>query len=70
MAQPGDQLGVWRYTKDLPEDRTNFAKAWKLFETYSKIPPEEIDAHVAAVVSLIECRITLPLSQAFMKCQR
>jgi hypothetical protein len=70
MTQPGDQQGAWRYTKDLPEDRTNFAKAWKLFETYSKIPPEEIDVHVATVVSLTEYRIALPFSQPLLKYKR
>jgi hypothetical protein len=51
MAEEEDQRRARRYQKDLPDDRTNFAKAWKLLEEYSHIPPEDIDAHVIAVVS-------------------
>ncbi|KAE8445739.1 hypothetical protein EG329_012918 [Mollisiaceae sp. DMI_Dod_QoI] len=49
MAEGEDQQENHRYQKDLPVDRTNFTKAWKLLETYSKIPADEIDAHVLAV---------------------
>jgi hypothetical protein len=52
MAEEENPWLAQRYQKDLPEDRTNFAKAWKLLEDYSHIPPDEIDAHVIAVVSL------------------
>ena len=45
--EPGQ---AWRYTKELPADRTEFAKAWKLFEDYSGIPPAEIDTHVSTIV--------------------
>ena len=51
MAEEEDQRRARRYQKDLPDDRTNFAKAWKLLEEYGHIPPEDIDAHVIAVVS-------------------
>ncbi len=53
MAEGEDQQENHRYQKDLPVDRTNFTKAWKLLETYSKIPADEIDAHVLAIVSYI-----------------
>ncbi|PMD34357.1 hypothetical protein L207DRAFT_497724 [Hyaloscypha variabilis F] len=49
MAEEEDQRRARRYQKDLPDDRTNFAKAWKLLEEYGHIPPEDIDAHVIAV---------------------
>jgi len=49
MAEEENPWVAQRYQKDLPEDRTNFAKAWKLLEDYSHIPPDEIDAHVIAV---------------------
>jgi hypothetical protein len=53
MAEGEDQRQASRFQKDLPVDRTNFAKAWKLLEAYSHIPPDEIDAHVIAIVSRI-----------------
>ena len=49
-----------RYQKDLPVDRTNFAKAWKLLEAYSHIPSDEIDAHVIAIVSRIAHLTSVP----------
>ncbi len=51
MAEEEDQRRARHYQKDLPDDRTNFAKAWKLLEEYSHVPPEDIDAHVIVVVS-------------------
>jgi hypothetical protein len=64
MAEGEDQKLARRYQKDLPADRTNFANAWKLLESYSHIPPSEIDAHVIAVVSRIlpVTHPTLPLA--------
>jgi len=41
----------WRFQKELPTDRTNLAKAWKLLESYSGVPPDEIEAHVTDIVS-------------------
>ena len=43
---------IVRYQKNLPEDRTELARAWKLFEEYSGIPPDQIDEHVTQVVRL------------------
>ncbi|KUJ10089.1 uncharacterized protein LY89DRAFT_597057 [Mollisia scopiformis] len=40
-----------RYTKELPTDRTNYLQAWKLLESYSKIPADKIDAHVTEIVT-------------------
>jgi hypothetical protein len=64
MAEGEDQKLARRYQKDLPADRTNFANAWKLLESYSHIPPSEIDAHVITVVSRIlpVTHPTLPLA--------
>jgi hypothetical protein len=36
------------YTEELPPDN---AKAWKLLESYSKIPHNEVEAHLRAMVS-------------------
>lgn len=63
MAEEENPWLAQRYQKDLPEDRTNFAKAWKLLEVYSHIPPDEIDAHVIAVVS---CHTAIPLLTSLM----
>jgi len=41
-----------RYSKEFPADKTHLAKAWKLLESYSGIPPAEIEAHVMAIVSI------------------
>lgn len=51
MATDTDPFATWRYRQELPADKTNLAKAWELLESYSGIPPDEIDAHVIAVVS-------------------
>jgi len=51
MTEAGNQEDPYRYSKELPADRTNLAQAWKLLESYSKIPASEIDAHVSKVVS-------------------
>jgi SAM-dependent methyltransferase len=51
MAELEDPWQAQRYQRELPDDRSNFAEAWKLLEAYSHIPPDEIDAHVIAVVS-------------------
>lgn len=58
MAEEENPWLAQRYQKDLPEDRSNFVKAWKLLEDYSHIPPDEIDAHVIAIVS---CNAAIPL---------
>lgn len=59
MAEGGNLKENERYEKDLPVDRTNFAKAWKLLELYSKIPPSEIDAHVIKAVSYTASNLAL-----------
>ena len=41
---------IQRYQKELPEDRTELARAWKLLEEYSGVPPDQIDEHVIEVV--------------------
>ena len=51
MGSTEDERATWRYQKDLPEDMTKLAKAWKLLESYSGIPPDQIEAHVMEVVS-------------------
>ncbi len=48
-----DRKAAWRYQKELPEDATKLQKAWKLLESYSGIPRNEIDAHVIEVVCLL-----------------
>ena len=41
---------AWRVLKEeLPRDTT---KAWKLLSEYSKIPAQEIEPHLRAVVSI------------------
>ena len=40
-----------RFSKELPDDRASLAKAWKLLESYSGIPPDEIEKHVTEIVS-------------------
>ena len=52
MSAPEDQnpQAIWRFQKELPKDRTNLVKAWKLFEVYSGIPQDQIEAHVTEVV--------------------
>ena len=57
-----DKRAGWRYQKELPVDRTNLAKAWKLFESYSGIPPDEIESHVTEVVSVPDLQRTPLLS--------
>jgi hypothetical protein len=49
MADTGGQQ--WRYSAELPTDRSELAKAWQLLETYSHIPPDQVEAHVRGVVS-------------------
>lgn len=43
---------VWRYQKDLPGDKGNLEKAWKLLENYSGVPPDRVEEHVRTVVSI------------------
>ncbi|KAH6611749.1 hypothetical protein B0J18DRAFT_375651 [Chaetomium sp. MPI-SDFR-AT-0129] len=50
MAENQD-LGSWRYLDDLPADKSGLAKAWTVLERYSGIPPDEIEAHVKAIVT-------------------
>ncbi len=45
-----------RYQPDPPADKAKLAKAWKLLEEYSGIPPDQIEAHVRAVVSASQGR--------------
>ena len=42
---------VWRYQKDLPGDKENLQKAWRLLESYSGVPQSQIEEHVREVVS-------------------
>jgi hypothetical protein len=42
----------WRYSNALPGDKTILAKAWKLLESYSGIPPDEIEEHVSSIVCI------------------
>ncbi|KAJ9157286.1 S-adenosyl-L-methionine-dependent methyltransferase [Pleurostoma richardsiae] len=49
MASVEDPKATWRYAKELPADKTNLAKAWKLLETYSGIPSSEIETHVSTI---------------------
>jgi hypothetical protein len=67
----GGANAAWRYQKDLPAKRDNFAKAWKLFEGYGNIPPDQIEAHVTQVVSAgavsdllntFGCQLTSPVA--------
>ena len=46
MADDADRR--FRYQAELPED---FSKARKLLESYSGIPPEEVEDHLRATVS-------------------
>ncbi len=50
---------AWRYQKELPADRTNLAQAWKLFELYSGIPPDQIEKHVIEVVRRLKAPFPL-----------
>jgi hypothetical protein len=43
----------WRYDAALPADRSELAKAFKLLETYSHIPADQVEDHVKRVVSSI-----------------
>lgn len=47
---PLNPFAPWRFEKELPADRTKLAKAWKLLESYSGIPPDEIEDHLVAIV--------------------
>jgi len=51
VPQDQDPYARWRFQKELPEDRTTFSKAWKLLESYSGLPRDQIEEHVVAVVS-------------------
>ena len=41
-----------RYSKELPRDKDHLAKARRLLEAYSGIPPDEIEKHVTVIVSV------------------
>ncbi|EFX01669.1 hypothetical protein CMQ_8135 [Grosmannia clavigera kw1407] len=44
-----DPQAAWRYAKELPADAKGLEKAWKLLETYSDIPSDQVAAHITAV---------------------
>lgn len=46
----GDRAASWKkfmYSDTLPEDYSDFRR---LLETYSKIPPEDVEAHIYRIV--------------------
>lgn len=45
-AYPND----WHYDKDLPEDRKNIDKTFKLLREYSGIPADKVEEHVHDIV--------------------
>lgn len=45
-----DLNAAWRYEKELPADGEDLEMAWKLLETYSDIPPDQVAEHITAIV--------------------
>lgn len=44
---------TWHYDKELPEDRKNIEKTFKLLREYSGIPADKVEEHVIDIVTHI-----------------
>lgn len=53
VAYPKD----WHFEKDLPEDRENIDKTFKLLREYSGIPADKVEEHVHDIVRYIFTRL-------------
>lgn len=48
---------TWHFDKDLPEDRKNIEKTFKVLREYSGIPADKVEEHVIHIVRYIFPRL-------------
>lgn len=53
---------TWHFDKDLPEDRKNIEKTFKVLREYSGIPADKVEDHVIQIVRHISPRLLDHLS--------